>query len=162
MMKSTFSFMLFLLFWGNAAYATKPCITPDKQWFFDNVVKKSDLVVYAKVKDYSGNISNSIGLKWTNIDILQVLYGNLKNGREITLQDWQAYDQPLYAYEKGSYAVFWLKKSNAEYYITDLNWNYCVPSIWNAQDNETVYNLLSNKPMSLQEIENLIDEASEK
>lgn len=141
------------------SYATEPCVRPDKQWFFDNVIKKSELIVYAKIKDYSGNISNVFKSKWTTIKILQVLHGELNDQKEITIQDWRSYDQPLYVNEKDSYAVFWLSKHNNKYFITDLDWRRCVPSIWHADDQKTAYNLVSNKRVSLEEIKNLIAEA---
>ncbi len=143
------------------AYATKPCMPPDKQWFSDNVIKKSDLVIYAKVKDFSGFISNAFGSKWTEVEILQTLHGNQQNSNTLNIQDWQSFDLPFYSYKKGNYALFWLAEDNGKYRITDLNWDYCVPAVWDAYDNKTVDNLFTNERIILDEVKALIDVASE-
>jgi hypothetical protein len=162
MIKFLVASLFLILFVAETSNATKPCSPPDKQWFVDNIVKKSELVVYAKIKDYSASISNVFGAKWTSIEVLQVLKGNFDSQKELTIQDWQSHDDPLYVWEKDSYVVLWLTKNDGKYYITDLSWNYCVPSVWDADDAETSYNMLSGARVTLKGIKDMIAEEAAK
>ena len=140
---------------ANAAYATKPCQAPDTSWFLEHVVKPSDTVVYARILDYSKGTDTSEN-NWTVIHVVKVLHGSDATPPALRINAWQADFYPLYTYKKGDYVVLWLKQDKQAYTITDLDWAYCVPSVWSAKSNETAYDIRSNQPVSLKEIELLI------
>lgn len=149
----------------NTAYATSPCFLPSKQWFSENVIQKSDLVVYAEITDYSGKISNYFNKQWTDISVLKVLHGEVNDDENLTIRNWQAYYHPLYSHEIGDQAVFWLRETESGYILTDMSWKRCIPSIWALKYGESTYGKVINKLelnnfISLKGIEDLIAEAT--
>ncbi len=149
-------FSLFLIITTyNCAFATKPCFPPTQEWFIDNVVKKSDLIVYGIIEDYSKQINYDRG--WTKIDVIDVLKGTYTD-KELTISNWQAVYEPLYANHKGSYVVLWAKNQNLKYTLTNIDWDTCVASVWEASINKTATSKIDNIPRSLNEIKKLIAE----
>lgn len=159
-MKTNFSFVVLLtglLMNVNLAFATTPCIPPEKSWFLENVVTKSDFVVRAKINDFSNLDGSSLeNTKWTKIKILENLRGNLSLNQEVLISDWQATDGMFFSYEKGQELLFWLKKDRSKYYITSLSWDYCIPGIWKISGDKAVN--IGQEPHSLNEIKKLLKE----
>lgn len=112
------------------ALATSPCQIRDKNWFKNNVSDPSDLVIHGKVISYSGHFPNLSKKTWTKIKIIEVFKGPTKHKKRLKIQNWQANFQPLYGYEKGDEAIFWLKRDGKQIIPTNLSWHYCTPSIW--------------------------------
>jgi hypothetical protein len=159
MTQRAFLFAILMFAFTSNVLATSPCMSPTKEWFNTNVIQKSDLVVFGTIEDYSNQNDSAGG--WTKINVLEVLKGNY-SGKELTINNWQAVFDPLYINQKGSYAVIWLKNQNSKYYITDLDWNSCVPSVWDATDNKTASSKMDYSTMSLEEIKKMIAESSAK
>ncbi len=152
-------FTLLILMFAINANATSPCHSPTKEWFTENVIKKSDLVVYATINDYSNEKDYQRG--WTKIDVIEVLKGRFTD-KQLTITNWQAVFEPLYDNQKGSYAIIWLKTQDYKYYITDLSWDACVPSIWGADINKSITSKIDNSQISFDDIKKLIDDGSKK
>ncbi|MGE0753973.1 MAG: hypothetical protein AB7L92_02300 [Alphaproteobacteria bacterium] len=152
-------FILFVAFIGMASaptFASSPCMEPTKSWFNENVIWPSDSVVHVRIEDYSGSISNVIGLKWTNAAVIETLYGTEQAGETIRIKNWQAYDQPLYPHAKGSQLILWLKKSGGNYEITSLEWDHCVPGVWQLNEEQQVYSPVDKRQVSMEEIKGYI------
>jgi hypothetical protein len=130
---------LFILLASYNAYATKPCVAPDQKWFKENVASKSDLVVYGKIAAISAvNVDepqNWTKDNWTKFTIINKLFAKGEVPQTILIQDWQADLQPFYNYHQGDFLVLWLKKKGQHYILTDLSWDNCLPSIWEANGN---------------------------
>ncbi len=159
MPKKILIFTLLILVFANNSFATDPCRSPTKEWFATNVIKKSDLVVYGVINDYSSQTDSESG--WTKIGVLDVLKGNYSD-KELTITGWQAVSEPRYFNQKGSYAVLWIKTQDSKYFVTDLNWGFCVPSVWDATNTRTASSKMDYSTMSLDEIKKMITESSAK
>lgn len=135
MLKTLSVFCIFILV-SSSVYATEPCREPSAQWFQDNVIKKSDLAVYARIEDFSEikDVSEADKKGWTKVHVMRELLGRSAPS-ELTVQQWQAHLHPLYGYEKGDYIVLWLRRNNDAYVVTNIDWMACVPSVWAADAN---------------------------
>ncbi len=152
-------FTLLIVALATSANATSPCHSPTKEWFAEIIIKKSDLVVYGVINDYSNQNDPQGG--WTKIDVIEVLKGKFTD-KQLTITNWQAVFEPLYVNQKGSYAVLWLKTQDSKYYITDLSWAACVPSIWEASADKTTINKADYSSMPLDALKHMITESSSK
>ena len=154
MKKMIFVFVLLLL--ANTSYATEPCLRPNEKWFRENVLIESDTVIYGKVLDYSNKNPLDIKNVWTKIEVIERLLGSNLIPKNITILEWQAHQQPLYPYQKGDYLLLWLKKNGENYHITNMSWQYCIPSIWNAKSDKTAYDVIQNHWTNLSEVQSFI------
>lgn len=123
-----FLFTLIFVFSPAGAFATSPCI-PQTPAEFQEMKAAADLVVHAKIIDYHAHNDNPHATEsWTDVEVLQVYQGE-ETETTLRLHGWASYFMPLYVHDKGSEAIFMLKKSDDGYHLADLSWKKCVPAV---------------------------------
>ena len=110
------------------AAATSPCI-PQTPAEFQEMKAAADLIVHGKIIDYHAHNDNPHASEsWTDVEVLKIYQGE-EPKVTLRLHGWASYFMPLYVQEKGSEAVFMLKKSDDGYHLADLSWKKCVPAV---------------------------------
>ena len=123
-----FTFVLIYMLFPAAAFATSPCV-PQTPAEFQEMKAGADLIVHAKIVDYHAHNDNPHAPEsWTDVEVLNVYQGE-ETDKSFRLHGWTSYFMPLYVQDKGSEAVFMLKKSDDGYHLADLSWKKCVPAV---------------------------------
>jgi hypothetical protein len=140
--RALFAFCIQTIVCGTAL-ATGPCIPMSPENFSKEVLRRTDLAVFAKITDFSSEATNE-EQKWTSIEAISVVYPPGNSGiavpAPLRIEGWQANDLPLYAHEKGGHLVVFLtRKKNGSYEVTNLSWKDCVPATWNANESGKTY-----------------------
>lgn len=119
--------LISLLTMSSISLATKPCSLQTKAWFMENVAASSDLVAFVSVLEDSHDQQP----RWTKVKIIEKLIDKSNyNSSDLTIENWQADQPPLFEYKKGAEIIVWLRKDAKGYSLTNDNWGFCVPAIW--------------------------------
>lgn len=142
----------------DGAGATEPCLPADRTWFLENVARPSDLVVHGVVEDQSGRVSRWLGRVWTKVRVIETLKGEAPRRGVVTVTGWQAHDPPFHDFGTGDHLVLWLTTEGPARRLTDDAWALCVPSLWPAFPDGTVYSPLTNARAPLSHVKALLEE----